>query len=264
MRLKILACETLFREVYLAAAAGEHICDIMFLPRECHDDLALMRRMLQCEVDRTNRPRTADREEGVKCPACTTARHDAVVLAMGLCGNTTQGLTARDVPLVLPRVHDCHGLLLGGNERYLAEEKRTVFYHQGAVETLGAARVDCVPRRLGLGRSLDEYVRQYGEENGRYIYETEYSFARYNERALFLHHDGPAGAPAAHCRREVAGHVSRFGWRLDPARVEMDFIVRLLGGRWGSPDIIVVKPGETVDLTVTMDGRIEWKAATAP
>ena len=76
--------------MYLAAATSEHICDIMFLPRDCHDDLASMHRMFRREVERTNVPRDEGLEDGVKCPACLNARYDAVVLAMGLCGNTTQ------------------------------------------------------------------------------------------------------------------------------------------------------------------------------
>lgn len=260
MRLKVLACETMFREIYLAAAGSEHICDIMFLPRDCHDDLALMKRMLQREVERTNEPSEVNLDEGVKCPVCMNTRYDAVILAMGLCGNTTLGLRAKNAPLVLPRVHDCHGLLLGGNERYLAEEKKTVFYHQGAVETLGAALVDGVPKRLGLGRELEEYIDKFGEENGRYIYDMEYSFAKYNERAIFLHHD-PDSPAAERCRGDVAGYISRFGWKLEQAKVDMELIYRLLGGEWDEENFIVAPVGESIKLDVTADGRIEQAAA---
>jgi len=47
MRLKVLCCETLFREVYLAAAASRHVCDVKLLSRDLHDDLPAMHRLLR-------------------------------------------------------------------------------------------------------------------------------------------------------------------------------------------------------------------------
>lgn len=256
MRLKVLACETLFREVFQAAAASRHVCDVKLLPRDLHDDLAAMRQALCDEIGLTN---TAPRREaelpGVKCPVCLEARYDAVILMMGLCGNTTLGLKATSVPLVLPRVHDCSGLLLGGNKLYLVEEKRTIFYHQGAVERLGAARVDAVPRRLGLGRTLAEYIRDYGEDNGRYIYGMENHFARYNDRALFLYHEALPEV-TRRCEEEVKQYVARFGWKVISLPVEMGLIHRLVSGDWDSEDVVVIPPGQSVALAVSEDGSI--------
>ncbi|MEW6360279.1 MAG: DUF1638 domain-containing protein [Planctomycetota bacterium] len=256
MRLKVLACETLFREVYRAASESPHVCDIKLLPRALHDDLSLMRETLQEEVALTN---TTSRKEadlpGVHCPVCAEGEYNAVILAMGLCGNTTLGLQAGRAPLALPRVHDCHGLLLGGNSQYLDEEKRTVFYHQGAVERLGAARVDAVPRRFGLGRTLAEYIRQYGEDNGRYIYEMEHRFAQYNDRALFIYREDLHDV-RMRCEEEVREYAAQFGWAVVPVPVRMGLIRRLLSGDWESDEVIVVPPGETLDVVVGKDGSI--------
>lgn len=262
MRLKVLACETLFREVYGAMAESPHVCDVKFLPRDCHDDLDLMRRWIQEEIDLTGAAERPYCDPGVRCPACTTRPYDALVLAMGLCGNTTQGVRAGRVPLVLPCVHDCHGLLLGGNARYLAEEKGTVFYHQGAVERLGAEHVDAVPCRFGLGRTLDEYIRAYGEDNGRYIFETEYGFARYNHRALFLYHEDLSDV-ARKCRREVEAQAARFGWEVACVPIDMDPFRRLLAGRW-EDGFLVVPAGETVRLEVTTRGEIRSACGHRP
>src|SRR3990170_2965217 len=105
MRIKVLGCETLFREIYLAAARSPHICDIKFLSRNYHDDLNLMRRVLQEEILITNSGECDEQRQGVQCPVCLNTKYDAVVLAMGLCGYTTIGLKAGDVPLIIPRVH---------------------------------------------------------------------------------------------------------------------------------------------------------------
>ena len=256
MRIKVIACETLFREIHLAAAVSPQLCDVKFLPRECHDDLHLMRRMLDEELAATNGDGGACVERGVCCPACGTRRYNSVVLVMGLCGNTVQGLRAPDVPLVLPKVHDCSGLLLGGNDRYLAEEKRTVFYHQGAVEQLGAGLVDAVPKKYGLGRSLQEYIGKYGEDNGRYIFEMEHHFVAYNERALVLKHPESPTGQATH--EKVSEYVAKaqFGWRVESRAVDMTLFHRLLAGDWDPTHFLVVPPGQTVKVRVEEGGAI--------
>ena len=43
--------------------------------------------------------------------------YDAILLAYGLCNYGVRGLHA-EVPLVLPRAHDCITLLLGSRQRY--------------------------------------------------------------------------------------------------------------------------------------------------
>ena len=39
--------------------------------------------------------------------------YDAILLGYGLCGNGLAGVTARHTRLVLPRAHDCIGILMG-------------------------------------------------------------------------------------------------------------------------------------------------------
>ena len=39
--------------------------------------------------------------------------------ATALCSNGLVGLTARNIPVVVPRAHDCITLFLGSKERYL-------------------------------------------------------------------------------------------------------------------------------------------------
>lgn len=256
MRIKVLACETLFREIYLAAAQSEHVCDIKFLPRDYHDDLELMHRILQEEIDLTNQDRSCEPVKGIRCSVCLNSKYDAVVLAMGICGYTTVGLKATAAPLIIPRVHDCFGLLLGGNQRYLAEEKETVFYHQGAVERLGVNRVDSVPRRLGLGRTLDEYIRDYGEENGAYIFEIEHNFAKRNKRAVFLYHeDFQESSDAAF--DEVEKYAGQMGWAVDAVKIDMSLFYKLLNGSWNSEDFIIIKQGQIVDIEIAAGGLIQ-------
>ena len=51
--------------------------------------------------------------------AVDESKYDAVVLGYALCSNGVVGLTAHNVPLVVPRGHDCITLFFGSKERYL-------------------------------------------------------------------------------------------------------------------------------------------------
>lgn len=256
MKIKVLACETLYREIYLAAARSPHICDVKFLPRDYHDDLDLIREFLQHGIDLTNIDRSSEDVRGIRCPVCLNTKYDAIVLAMGICGCTTVGLEASTAPLILPRIHDCFGLLLGGNSKYLDEEKCTVFYHQGAVERLGVNRVDSVPKRLGLGRTLEEYVKDYGEDNGRYIFDLEHKFAERNKRAVFLYHEDFVQA-AQSARKEVERYATQMGWEVDLTKIDMDLFYNLLAGNWDDENFIVIDKGGTVDVEPVAGGVIQ-------
>jgi hypothetical protein len=43
--------------------------------------------------------------------------YDAILLGYALCGRGTEGLRAGKTKLVLPRAHDCIGLLMGDRHR---------------------------------------------------------------------------------------------------------------------------------------------------
>ena len=102
MRIKLIGCEVMFREICHLVARSGHQVDIEFLPKGLHDQKsAVMRARLQERID-----------------AVSAADYDAIVLAYALCGNGLAGLEARAIPLVLPRAHDCIALFMGSRHRY--------------------------------------------------------------------------------------------------------------------------------------------------
>ena len=99
MKFKLISCNVFKREIEYAAARTKHECEIEFLELGEHARPSKLREMLQQRIDAA---------EGC----------DAVLLGYGLCGRATDGLAARNRPVVLPRSHDCCGILLGSRKRF--------------------------------------------------------------------------------------------------------------------------------------------------
>jgi hypothetical protein len=107
LRLKCLGCDALARPLYLCAAHSPHVVDVTLFRLGLHNEPSNLRDRLQAQIDATS-------GQG----------YDAVLLAYGLCGKSTAGLIARDVPVVIPRAHDCIMLFLGGRGRYREQFER--------------------------------------------------------------------------------------------------------------------------------------------
>jgi len=237
MRLNVIACEVLRRELYQAAARARHAAEITLLPQGLHDNSDTCRQRLQAEVD-----------------AATADVCDAVLLGYGLCNNSLVGVRAGDVPLVVPRAHDCITLLLGSRERYqqlFGEEPGTYWFSSGWIEHQDRKGEPIAPRpNSGLGPDYradwDNLVAKYGEDNARYLSEFMDGWeAQYTRGALirfpFDRHLGLEARVRAICDEK--------GWTY----VEVDGNLALLeaglnapDGGWDAERFLTVAPGEAV------------------
>ena len=146
MRLKLISCEVLYREMCAAVARSPHQVDVEFLPKGLHDQGSpAMRARLQEAVDRVD-----------------ATRYESVLLGYALCGNGVAGLVSRTLPMVIPRAHDCIALLMGGRDRY-----RSYFENHPGVYFRSTGWLE-------RGQDLDQaalLIARYGEDNGRYLVE---------------------------------------------------------------------------------------------
>ena len=234
MYLMCLACDVLARPVYLCAARSPHIVDIELFRRGLHNEPADLRAKLQARIDALSGP-----------------PYDAIVMGYGLCGQASAGLTARGIPLVIPRAHDCITLFLGGRERYQYQFENfpgTYWYAHDYVE-----RDDGQGGTLSLGSNVDakvneayeEYVQKYGKENADYLMEVMGGWQKHYKRAAYIEMGVGDGSKVEAKAREDA---ARRGWTFDRVAGDLVLIRRLIEGEWEN-DFLVLKSGEQVKMT---------------
>ena len=231
----------MYREACYCAATSKNIVDLAFLPKGLHDIGAeKMLARLQQEAD------------AVDTDVC-----EAIVMGYGLCNNGTVGLRASAVPLVLPRAHDCITLFFGSKERY-----REYFdAHPGAFyittgwqerDIVGVEQAeDDVMHQLGLKRSYEDYVAQYGEDNAKFIMETlgdpVKNYTQYTYLSMGIaEHLGYGEA--------TRGRAAGKGWDYDGQEGDIGIIRRLFDGEWSDEEFLTVQPGQAV--VATNDDRI--------
>ena len=241
MRLKCLGCDALARPIYLCAAQSPHIVDVTLQRLGLHEDPDDLRSRLQGVVDSAE-------GEG----------YDAVALAYGLCGKSTAGLVARDIPVVMPRAHDCITLFLGSRERYKSAFDScpgTYWYALDYIE-----RRDDTGTALSLGSGVDtdlpavydEYVEKYGKDNADYLMEVMGAWQAHYQRAVFIDMGVGDGTSVESLARAEA---DRRGWSFERMAGDLVLIRRLLFGDWGD-DFLLLQPGQKV-VMATHAGVVE-------
>ena len=234
MKLKCIACEALARILYHNAATTPHIVDIDLFELGLHNEPADLQKILQQEVDKVD-----------------AEKYDAILLGYGLCGKATEGITARDIKIVVPRAHDCITLFLGSRERYkkeFEENTGTYWYSADYIErtndpdgtlSLGATTMGSVQNQY------DEFVEKYGEENAKYLMEVMGGWEKHYQRAAYIAYDF---YPSATAERKAQEDAENSHWTYDRVAGNLVLLKKLLYGEWDE-DFLILEPGESLHMS---------------
>ena len=236
MRLKVIACKVFTREISLLAARSDAVLDVTWIRQGLHNCPGLLREEIRREI------RNAESDpDGPNRIARPPEDYSAIVLGFGLCSRAVSEITTSRLPLVVPRCHDCVGILLGSRRRYrefFDAHPGTYWLSPGWIEQ---ATFPC-GEQCAIMRS--RYVEQFGEDNGEFLMRTEHEALRPYSRAVLVTWP-ELDRPEYHAR--LAEVARDFGWDSECLEGDSGLLERMLNGVWDPEEVLVCPPGWSIE-----------------
>jgi len=199
-----------------------------FLPGGLHANPLELKRRLQERIDAASASLSIGR----------------IVVGYGICGMGTAGLCARNVPLAIPRVHDCISLFLGSDAAYGREFARypgTYYIAAGWVEEKAQPQstqdrpIQCGPECY----TFEQLLAKYGRENAEAIRHFLSSWQRNYQRAALI----DTGAPGRRKYAAIAqAMAAEFGWKYEEIAGSYELLTKLLSAHCTTDEILWVPP----------------------
>ncbi|MDR0450218.1 MAG: DUF1638 domain-containing protein [Treponema sp.] len=226
MNIKVIACEVIKKELdILLTKNRKNKITVCYLTKELHQyGKERMASDIQKAIDETQ-----------------SAEFNAIALVYGLCNYGIRDLHG-ELPIVVPRAHDCITLFMGSKERYREYTQKT----NGAYFIAGTFGFDS-------GNSLDyskviqekrlEFAEKYGEENADYLMETIGDPLKNYSRITFISNDLGNTDEIKEKARAIAESRE---WAFEVYPGNLSLIEKLLDGEWAENDYLILKPGEKI------------------
>lgn len=227
MRLKVIACKILCRELYYLSWNSRNIIDIQLMEQQLHNTPEKLRACVQAQIDAVEAEPT---------------EYDAIILGYCLCSNGVVGLHSKKTPLVIARGHDCITLLLGSKKRYRdifdAGKGGIYWYSPGWIEhTLQ-------PGKLRYETIYNSYVERFGEENAEYLMEMEQNWMREYSQAIYV--EWPE-MPSDEHWKYTCDCADYLHWTARREEGSSELMRGLLEGPWSDTSAyLVVPPGHEI------------------
>lgn len=234
MKYQVIACGVFEPYLeHLARQSGNEI-HIHALDAGLHARPNDLRLFVQAEIDK------ASREGGF----------DAVILLYGLCGRGTADLVSREIPVVIPRAHDCITLFLGSSQAYLKQFSKNpgTFYH-----TLGWIQKKINPGNREASQFYTNYAKdgwekhpdfkalraRFGAENAEHVVAFMERWRQHYTRAAYIDLGFPGEDKLVEFTRQMA---EVFDWTHEVIKGDADLLRRIFAGDWTDDRVFVLPP----------------------
>ncbi|MDR3602677.1 MAG: DUF1638 domain-containing protein [Desulfosporosinus sp.] len=219
IKIKLIGCDSTKNEVCSLGIPETMDCE--FLDFNYHGKPNLLHERLQGIIDQSQ-------------------AYDLIITTYSRCSNVVVGLLSRQVPLLLPKTHDCISLLLGSNARQLKllrENPGTYYFSRGWLDY----------GRTPYAEYL-EYLDRFGREKAADLIKMLYG--SYNKAVLIV----TLGTKDIEKYREKVREIADFfGWDVGEEEGDLQLLTSVLNGSIGQ-DTVYVEAGRTVTIEMLAGG----------
>ena len=231
MRLAVIACLVLSREISYEVAISGNSAMTFFLPQGLHNTPDILRSEIQKKIDEIENYSNEKRDEN--------NQFDAIVLGYGLCSNGVSGLKTKSLRLIIPRCDDCIALFMGSQEKYLDYFHKNIgsyYLNAGWMENA------IIPSKSDRKRRYNEFAEFYGEENAQYLIDQTYGYINNYKNFTYIK---SCVFDDANFLEQAKKNAAEFDMPLNVAAADNSFIKKLINGPFSDEDFVVVEPGKT-------------------
>ncbi|MBC2712208.1 MAG: DUF1638 domain-containing protein [Desulfosarcina sp.] len=251
-KIVVIGCAVLCVDMKHTARQLGLAVDFKFLEAGLHERPDVLKKKLQETIDTVSAAGKAGR----------------IVIGYGVCGRGTTGIQSRDIPLVIPKVHDCIAMFLGGPKAYHKEFKKfpgTYYISAGWYEEKS---IPVSQRKLqawfGDKRVYyDDIARQYGDQAADRTINFLNSWQKNYQRAAYIDTGARSGSKYEDHAREMA---DAYGWTYEKVSGSLALIEKMLTGTETTDDILFVEPRHVIEfdaVTGTLSSHPLWEEKPA-
>lgn len=228
---KLIACEVFKMSLEMIISLSENDIDIEYLDKEAHNDSDDLNRQLTAAISRAE----------------SVGQYEAILLAYGLCGNSTKDLQSSSIPLVIPRAHDCCTIFLGSRElftKHFKDNPSCPFTSPGyAAAGSSMLHESTVSEEMyGDGRSWNDLVEKYGEENAAYVRDMLQVEIPGRNKIIYVNHRGDNSDELEDTARQKAREEGIEFIKIEGSDRLLD---KLINGFWDE-EFLIVSPGKKI------------------
>jgi N-methylhydantoinase A/oxoprolinase/acetone carboxylase beta subunit len=233
MKSYVIACAVLALDIQSAAKKLGIDIGVKFLEGGLHDRPNALRTKLQAAIDKIS----------------DSGRCERIIVGYGVCGRGTVGIKSHDIPLTLPKVHDCIALFLGGDAAYRREFKKypgTYYISAGWYEEKTEPHSQRARSAYYGDKKLnyDELVEKYGKKAAEETFRFLSSWQKNYQRAAFIETGAKLSPKYAKYAQEMA---AEYDWKYQKITGSQVLFEKLLTADETTDEILVVPPDHVVE-----------------
>ena len=247
----VIACAVLALDIKSAAEKLGLDIGVKYLEGGLHDRPDLLRQKLQAAIDELS----------------VSGGCDRIVVGYGVCGRGTVGIQARDIPLSIPKVHDCIALFLGGDAAYRDQFKKypgtyyiSAGWYEEKTEPLSQRKLSAYygDEKLNYG----ELVDRYGEKAAKETFQFLSTWQKNYQRAAFIETGARISPKYEKYAQDMA---TEYQWKYEKITGKRILIEKLLSANETTDEILVVAPNHVIEfdaLQSTLSANPIWAAGS--